>query len=100
MSKTSFIEYRGEGFWAYDVAVGVLLKHLIDRACLRQPCSWLSDCIEHWRVEAIVSDYAMSLDPEWTDSQRRVVKTLIEEACQELQKSEAFSAREAASWKI
>jgi hypothetical protein len=100
MSKTMFIDYRGEGFWAYDVAVGVLLKHLLDRACLRQPSAWLSDCIERWRVNAVISDLGVHLDSEWTDTQRQVVRALIEEACQELQKFEAFSADEAASWKI
>lgn len=100
MSKTMFIDYRGEGFWAYDVAVGVFLKHLIDRACLRLPCAWLSDCTERWRVNAVVSDFGMHLDPEWTDSQRQLVRVLIEEACQELLKVEAFSADEAALWKV
>ena len=100
MSQKMFVDYRGQGFWAYDVAVGVLLKHLIDRACLREPAPWLSECIERWRVNATVSDLGMHLDPEWTDSQRQIVRELIEEACQELQKVEAFSADEAASWKI
>jgi len=100
MSRTLFIDYKGEGFWAYDVAMGLFLKHLIDRACLRQPSAWLSGCIECWRVNAVVCDFGMHLDPKWTDTQREIIQTLIEEACQELQKFRAFSADEAASWKI
>lgn len=58
MSKTMFIEYRGDGFWAYDVAVGVFLKHLIDRAVLyneRQPSPWLGEDIKHWQMNIINS---------------------------------------------
>ena len=32
MSKTQHVEYRGRTFWAYDVALGVFLKYLIDAA--------------------------------------------------------------------
>jgi hypothetical protein len=47
-----------------------------------------------------ISDYGWRLDPEWTVAQRQVVRALIEEACEELQKAEAFPAEEAVSWKI
>jgi hypothetical protein len=103
MSRTLYIEYGGVGFWAYDVASGVFLKHLIERTSLhieRQPCAWLSDCIERWRVNAVVSDFGVHLDPEWTAEQRSLVRSLVDEACHELEKSEAISAEEAASWKI
>jgi len=103
MSKTLFIKYGGDGFWAYDVAVGVFLKHLLDQACqqvVRQPLTWLIDSIERWRVDTVVSDLGLYLDPGWTHDQRRVVRTLIDQACEELEKSKAISAEEAASWKI
>ena len=29
MSEKQFVKYAGPGFWAYDVAVGVLLKRLL-----------------------------------------------------------------------
>src|SRR5262249_22499838 len=44
MSKTHYIQYRGDGFWGYDVAQGILLKHLADLAEARagEPgLSWL-----------------------------------------------------------
>jgi hypothetical protein len=53
MSKTLFVGFRGSGFWAYDVAVGILLKHVIDVALdhIRQSASgWLLSSIEQWRV--------------------------------------------------
>jgi hypothetical protein len=103
MSKTLFIEYHREGFWAYDVAIGVFLKHLVDRASHHadaQPSPWLSDCIDRWRVNAVITDFGLHLDPAWTDSQRQLVRTLIDEACKEMEKVEAFSAEEAASWAL
>jgi hypothetical protein len=103
MSRTLFIECRGEGFWAYDVAAGVFLKHLIDAASQyieRQPCAWLGDCIEQWRVNAITADFGLHLDPGWTQEQRQIVRTLLDAACEELAKCEAISGEEVASWKI
>jgi hypothetical protein len=103
MSKTRFIEYGGDGFWAYDVAMGVFLKHLIDQACRqveRQTLAWLTDSIDRWRENAVVPDVRLYLDPGWTDDQRRLVRTLIDDACRDLEKSESISAEEAASWKI
>jgi hypothetical protein len=32
MTATQYVEYANRGFWAYDVALGVFLKHLIDAA--------------------------------------------------------------------
>jgi hypothetical protein len=32
MSKSLFVEYRGQGFWAFDVVASVFLKHLVDVA--------------------------------------------------------------------
>jgi hypothetical protein len=103
MSQTLFIKYGDAGFWAYDVAVGVFLKYLIDRAgqhIERQPSAWLNDCVKQWRVNAVMSEYGLHLDPTWTDDQRQTVSALIDDACQELQKAKQISADEAASWKI
>lgn len=100
MSKTMYIEYHGEGFWAYDVAVGVFLKHLIDQACLHNQSNWLGDCVELWRLNAVVSDFGMHLNHDWSDTERKTVQVLIGEACQELKKINMVSADEAASWRL
>ena len=88
MSKTLYVRYRGDGFWAYDVAVGVFLKHLIDSAMAhanKEDALWLMPCVEQWRVNAIVSDLGLHLDEEWSDAQRQTVYGLIEEACNQLE---------------
>ena len=67
MSKTLFIKFRGNGFWAYDVATGIYLKHLIDAATRRESkenTDWLPACIEAWRT-IVVSDYGLYLDESW-----------------------------------
>jgi hypothetical protein len=103
MSQTLYVEFEGDGFWAYDVGVGVFLKYLIDVARAeeeQQSSKWLDDCIKHWRVNAVVSDFGLWLDPEWTDDQRRIIRSLIDTACLELENSDSISAEEAASWQI
>lgn len=95
-----FIEFREDGFWAYDVAVSILLKHMIDRAQLREPCDWLLECLERWRINTLVSDFGMHLDPAWTLDQCVLVQTVISEAIQELKKVESISADEAAAWRV
>jgi Arc/MetJ-type ribon-helix-helix transcriptional regulator len=32
MSKSAYVEFRGEMFWAFDVVLAVFLKHLVDVA--------------------------------------------------------------------
>src|SRR5258708_1818047 len=84
MSKTLFVEYRDAGFWAYDVAVGIFLKHVIDaaRKCAEgEDAAWLRDCIDQWRVNAITSDLGLHLDEGWSNDQVGTIICLIEEAC-------------------
>lgn len=56
MSQTQSVTYKRRGFWAYDVAVGVFLKYLIDAAEARGEAnaSWLSETTSQWRVWAVV----------------------------------------------
>src|SRR2546430_13583559 len=103
MSQTQLIKYGEQGFWGYDVAVGVFLKHLIDHATkqIEQPnSSWLRQCLADWRASAVISDYTLSLDADWTADQRQIIQFLIQEACATLETVETISAEEAASWKI
>ena len=52
MSKTLYVDFRGQGFWAFDVVSGIFLKHLIDVAEPRitdrhEP--WLAEAVGRWR---------------------------------------------------
>ncbi len=54
MSKTQFVDYGDAGFWAYDVALGIFLKYLIDaaEAVNARTAPWLAVEIENWRTVA------------------------------------------------
>lgn len=101
MSQTIYVEYRENGFWAFDVVLGVFLKHLIDAATrhLGGPeDEWLSGEIPNWRINAVISDFALILDANWSEHQIRTFNEIAAEACRELQRRETISAEEIASW--
>jgi hypothetical protein len=93
VTKTQFVEYEGRGFWAYDVGLGVFLKHLIDAAEASGQAAdpWLEETVAWWRVVACVSDYGLDLGPP-TDAQRQLLIAL------KLAKRPSIGADEIASW--
>ena len=101
MSKTKLITYGDKGFWAYDVALNIFLKHLIDtgEASHESNTDWLRGSIAAWRV-ACVPDLGLTLDTNWTAAQKKTLITLAEEACTKLATRESISAEEIISWPI
>ena len=103
MSCKLFVEYRRNGFWAYDVAVGILLKHVIDCAkkfTVQEGFAWLRDCVERWCVNAVISDFGMHLDEAWSEDQIQIVRQLIDDACNDLLQRECIPAEEMSAWNI
>lgn len=104
MTQAQFVSYEQGGFWAYDVALGVVLKHLVDVAVERissppeEP--WLSDAISWWRVVACVSDYGLDLGEGWTPSQTETFLELLGEARSRIASRPTFSAAEMAGWQV
>lgn len=100
MSQTQAVTYTDRGFWAYDVAVGVFLKYLIDVAQASREANtpWLSQAVSSWRVWAVVSDFAVTLDENWSAEQRKTFIALAEEACAALATRDSVSADEIVSW--
>ena len=77
MSKTLFVDFRGQGFWAFDAVSGIFLKHLIDVAEARiadQNESWLAKAVSRWRFNAICGDCGLFLDENWSAEQIRSVR--------------------------
>ena len=101
MSQTKFIAYGEQGFWAYDVALNIFLKHLIDaaEASSESSANWLSTAISSWRV-ACVPDYGLTIDASWSPAQRQTFIDLANEACTNLAARESISAAEIVSWPI
>ncbi len=101
MTQTQRVDSGGRGFWAYDVALGVFLKHLIDAAePRRDEAPWLTEAIACWRVVACVSDYGLTIEPGWSDEQRTLFLVLLDEACAAISRRESIPAGEMASWRI
>jgi hypothetical protein len=99
MSATVPVSFRGGDFWAFDVGLGIFLKHLLDAARKRaggENAPWLDDCIQRWRVNR--AEIGLHLDEKWSDDQRRTVLDLIEEACTVLKEKKVISAEERDSW--
>jgi hypothetical protein len=103
MSQTQFIEFGDRGFWAYDVILQVLLKHLIDVAVAMPEASegqWLAAAIPTWRRTASISDYGFCIDKMWTERQLTVFVGLIDKTCSLLAQRDGIPAEEITRWKI
>ena len=100
MTATKGIEFEGRFFWAYDVAAGVFLKHLIDEAeaseHIHEP--WLSKAVSSWRVQAAITELGLTLEEEWSSAQRAIFIELAEAVCKKLEARESIPAKEIASW--
>ena len=103
MSKSLYINFRDNGFWAYDVPSSVFLKFLIDAASDRLASGadpWLSDAIKHWRVSAAISEMCRYADDEWSQSQIDTVIGLCRTAINAIRSGGDIPASDIESWPI
>jgi hypothetical protein len=101
LSKSSFVDYQGNGgFWAYDVALGIFLKHLIDAAEEHAAASgegWLREEAADWRrIAGLVETIGLDLDCDrtWTMAQRDVFVNVVKKACANLAQRNQIPAAE------
>jgi hypothetical protein len=109
VSKTKFVEYKDgkrpgdlpDGFWAYDVALHIFLKHLIDAALASDQANtdWLSTAITDWRT-ACVADFGLTLNANWSPEQRQAFLDLAQKGCAKLAERESISSEEVEKWQI
>jgi hypothetical protein len=102
VTATKAITYSNRGFWAYDVAAGVFLKHLIDAALASREANtpWLSEAVSSWRVQAVITEFGFTLEENWSAEQRKTFIALAEEACTTLATRDIIPAEEIASWPL
>ena len=100
MSRTQSVTFAHRGFWAYDVAVGIFLKHLIDaaRESAEANSEWLSKAVSNWRAWAVVGDFGLHFDEHWSSQQRTMLIALSEKACAALAKRDFIPVKEIVSW--
>jgi hypothetical protein len=92
MTATKGIAFAGRFFWAYDVSAGVFLNHLIDEAEASEHANepWLSKAVSSWRVQAAITEYGLTLEEEWSSTQRQTFIKLAEGACRRLATRQAI----------
>jgi hypothetical protein len=103
VTSTQYVEYRNQGFWAYDAALGILLKHVIDVAApftMAPDNDWLASAVSEWRVPAAISDFGFTVDKGWSASQLSVFIALFDRACSALSEREAIDSDEIESWTV
>jgi hypothetical protein len=101
VSQKKFVSCGDDGFWAYDVALGVFLKHLIDVADVHGygDLPWLREEVSSWRVAACVPDLGLCLDAV-SSANVTLFTDLARQACDELSGRDRIAAEEMASWTI
>jgi hypothetical protein len=97
VSKTQFVDFRGAGIWAIDVICSVFLKYLIDAGAERVDSGadkWLADTLEKWRLNAIISEFGLYLDNNWSPSQIDTITDMCRQVSDELLKLGSIPASE------
>jgi hypothetical protein len=103
MSKTLFVHWHDDGFWAFDVVSAVFLKHLIGAATSyleHHDEPWLRDAIPQWRFNAVCGDLGLFLDESWSVEQLAAFTALARQACDVLSKRDKIPADEIQSWQM
>jgi len=105
VSRTAFVSFGGDGFWVYDVAQSIFLKHLIDVAEPRAnypDAGWLREAIAWWRVVAGPGQgtYGFQIEQSWSATQRALFVELARQACDLMAKRTTWSGEEISSWPI
>ncbi len=102
VSKTKYVEYASRGFWAYDVALEIFLKHLIDAAEASDQAgtAWLSEATSEWLRVASIGDIGLTLNEGWSPEQQRHFVSLAEAACARLAERVSIPAEEIVGWAL
>ena len=102
MTSKKGIRYGNRFLWAYDVAAGVFLKHLIDEAEASEEADspWLSQAVAQWRPQAVITEFGLTLEEEWSSSQRQTFIELAERACEKLAMRESIPTEEIVNWPL
>lgn len=101
VTQTRFVGYRDRGFWAYDVALGVLLKHVVDVAESRSAeprLAWLEEAARSWWITAVL--YGLEMDVSWSPEHVKVFTDLVRQACERSEARAKIPAEEIAAWPI
>ncbi len=104
MSRSTYVNYKGNGFWVRRYEVGVFLEYLINFAeeWIEQKkdnkeTTWIEECIELWEFNIYNSEFGVHLDEGWSDKELAIVISLIKKTYPHLKKG--FS-KEIGKWNV
>lgn len=100
MSATKYVTYGDRGFWAYDIVLGVFVKHLIDAIEAMAGYShapFLDKALLHWRLAPFL-DIGFHFEKSWTELQRQNVIAFTEQACARLATRNSIPTEEIVNW--
>lgn len=101
MSKLVSVEFVGNGFWAYDVSLSILLAEMIGVAEETSELPrWLVGVLGKLRVHAVVPDLLLDLDFGLDEAQLDAFLTLLNDAKGRLLRRKIVTAGEAAEWRV
>ena len=92
-----YIHFRDNGFWAFETAIDIFLRHLIDRAnyyFYQNEFEWLCEGIKEWEINSKSNFSGMYLDEKWAQNQFNLMLVLIEEVCEILSEYSTIPASE------
>ena len=102
MTKTRHVCFEEVMFSAYDVALGIWLKHFVELFELTdlRTDEWWIEKADWWRVVAAVDPYGIDFDEGWTPELREQFVTLAESVNAKLAERTEIPASEVASWDL
>jgi hypothetical protein len=104
LSKKQAVSFRDrdDWFWAYDVGLGVLLKHLIDVATEGEADPWVDRVLAEWRttIEVAGSGLGLDLGIGWSALEVDRFLEMVDKACDALSCREGIPAAEIQSWSV
>lgn len=103
VSKFGTVEFGDRGFWAYDVALSILLVQVIwvaEELPTEQRPAWLSDALYQLRIDAVVGDLGFVIELSWPVDGVELLVTLLAEANRRMAALKTITADEVACWQI
>jgi len=103
MSRSVFVGFKGDGFWAYDVVSSTYLGFLTSAAnvlATDKQQYWLEEAVRAWHINMEISDYGLHLDEDWSESQLETVRELCRFAIKKIRGADTILWSDIEMWPI
>lgn len=103
MSKSAYVEFADQGFWAFDVSLSIMLAETVwvgEGLPRDQRPEWLPGSLDKLRVLAVVSDLGFLVELSWPVDGVDLLRSLLMEVSRRLTARGTLSADEVATWDV